>query len=77
MWETCWRSLHQRKGGGIPWYAIIDPNGKILATSESREGNIGFPDDREGKDHLRQMLQQTARKLTPAEIDSLIQSIVE
>jgi hypothetical protein len=57
-------NLHQRKGGGIPWYAIIDPNGKILATSETRDGNIGFPDDREGKSHLRKMLQQTARKLT-------------
>ncbi len=70
-------NLHQRKGGGIPWFAIIDPNGKILTTSETRDGNIGFPDDREGKAHLRQMLQQTARKLTPAEIDSLIQSVGE
>jgi hypothetical protein len=68
-------NLHQRKGGGIPWYAIIDANGKILATSENRDGNIGFPDDREGKDHLRRMLQQTARRLTPAEIESLIRSV--
>jgi hypothetical protein len=68
-------SLHQRKGGGIPWYAIIDTNGRILATSENQDGTIGFPDDREGKEHLRQMLQKTAQKLTPAEIDGLIQSI--
>jgi len=68
-------SLHQRPGSGIPWFAITDANGKILATSENKHGNIGFPDDREGRDHLRQMLQKTSRKLTPEELDRLIQPL--
>ena len=62
-------------GDGIPWYAITEPDGTILVTSHGSLGNIGFPSSVEGIRHFRQMLERTARKLTPAEVDDLIRSI--
>ena len=29
--------------GGIPWFAILDAQGKALATSDGPRGNIGYP----------------------------------
>jgi len=46
----------------------------------NKHGNIGFPDDRderEGRDHLRQMLQKTSRKLTPEDINRLFRSLAQ
>jgi hypothetical protein len=63
------------EGDGIPWYAITEPDGTILATSRGALGNIGFPDSVEGLRHFRAMLDRTVRKLTAAEVDSLIQSL--
>jgi hypothetical protein len=68
-------SLKRRKGGGIPWYAITDPNANVLATSDGPGGNIGFPSTQRDKDHFRQMLRRTAQKLTAADVDRLIQSL--
>jgi hypothetical protein len=67
--------LKGRKGGGIPWYAITDPDGNVLATSDGPGGNIGFPSTQRDKDHFRQMLRRTAQKLTAADVDRLIQSL--
>jgi hypothetical protein len=36
---------------GIPWFAITEPDGTVLATSESPLGNIGFPSSVEGIRH--------------------------
>ena len=30
--------------GGIPWFAVVDADGKVLANSEGPKGNIGYPD---------------------------------
>jgi hypothetical protein len=68
-------TLKRRKGGSIPWFAISDPNGNVLATSDGPSGNIGFPDDRPGKSHLRGMLERTAQRLTSADMDRLIESL--
>ena len=44
------------ESGGIPWFAILDPNGQILATSEGRAGNIGFPSEPQEIAHFGTML---------------------
>jgi hypothetical protein len=67
--------LKGRKGGGIPWYVITDPNGNVLAASDGPSGNIGFPSTQRDKDHFRQMLRRTAQKLTDADVERLIQSL--
>jgi Thioredoxin-like len=64
-----------KSGDGIPWFAITDPDGAVLATSRGPLGNIGFPSSVEGIRHFRQMLGQTARKLTADDLDRLIKSL--
>jgi thiol-disulfide isomerase/thioredoxin len=63
-----------RKGadGGIPWYAILDADGKVLATCNNKAGkNVGFPDEAAGIDHLVGMFKATAIRSTAADIAAL------
>ena len=64
-----------RKGQGIPWFAITEPDGTVLATSDGPLGNIGMPSSVEGIRHFRSMLQASARRLSSADIDALIASL--
>jgi hypothetical protein len=69
------KELPEGEGDGIPWFAITEPDGTILATSHGPIGNIGFPGSIEGFRHFRGMLDRTVRKLTAAEVDGLISSV--
>jgi hypothetical protein len=69
------KELPVKPGDGIPWMAITEPDGKILATSDSLLGNIGFPSELEGRRHLRDMLDRTAQRLSAEQRDRLIQSL--
>jgi hypothetical protein len=60
---------------GIPWYAITEPDGSVLITSDSPLGNIGFPSSLEGRRHFRKMLAETANRLMAEEIDGLMESL--
>jgi len=62
---------------GIPWFAIAEPDGTVIVTSDGQLGNVGFPDSKEGMRHLRDMLGRTARRLTADELDRLAQSVSE
>ena len=62
---------------GVPWYAITEPDGTVLITSDSPLGNIGFPGSLEGRRHFRKMLTETANRLTAQEIDGLVESLSE
>jgi hypothetical protein len=64
-----------RPGDGIPWMAITEPDGAILATSNSPLGNIGFPSELESRRHFREMLDRTAERLTPGERETLVKSL--
>jgi hypothetical protein len=55
------------KKGGIPWIAILDADGKTLATADGPGGNIGCPVTEEERAHFHAMLDATATKLTEAE----------
>lgn len=62
--------------GGIPWWAILDQDGKVLVTSNDEEGtNIGFPGEQSGREHFRSMLEKTAIRLTPMDINTLVESL--
>jgi hypothetical protein len=61
--------------GGIPWHAIIEPDGERLVTSDGPLGNIGMPGSVEGLRHFRKMLESTANRMTAQEIDALIKSL--
>jgi hypothetical protein len=64
-----------KDGDGIPWFAITEPDGTVLANSQGPLGNIGFPDSVEGIRHFRQMLDRTVRRMTSAEVDRLLSSL--
>lgn len=52
----------------IPWFAVIDAQGKVLATSEGPKGNIGYPDTDVELAHFFKVLHATAKGMTDGEI---------
>lgn len=72
------KRLQQGKHEGVPWYAILDADGKALITSDaptddprSGSSNIGFPSSPEGIEHFLAMLKQTAPRLGPQQCNAL------
>jgi thiol:disulfide interchange protein len=63
------------KDGGIPWFACLDADGNVLATSGAATENIGFPASADEMARFRSMLHKAATKLTLAEIDALTKSL--
>jgi hypothetical protein len=64
--------------GGIPWWTILDANGKVLVTSnnDKAEGkNIGFPVSPSEYEHVRSMLKQTAIRLGEQDINKLVEAL--
>jgi thioredoxin-related protein len=60
------------KPGGIPWFVILDPAGKALATSDGPNGNnIGYPAEPQEIEHFLSMLESTARHPEPAQLDTI------
>lgn len=57
--------------GGIPWFAILDAEGKPLATSDGPDGNIGFPSEPAGIDHFLSMLQSTSQRMSENDLATL------
>ena len=68
MTERITRGEHH----GIPFFAIFDPDGKRLIDSSGPLGNIGYPSGFEGKKHLRKMLMETRKNLTPEDVDAVV-----
>lgn len=62
-------------GGSIPWTAIVAADEKVLATSDGPLGNIGFPSSVEGVRHFQQMLEKTAHRLSPDDIEKLVATL--
>lgn len=70
--EQLARRLGSKDGiDGIPWFAVIDARGKVLATSEGPKGNIGFPDSDVEVAHFFAVLHVTAKGMTAGEIETI------
>lgn len=69
------RIVGNRKGSGVPFYAIFDANEQLLIDSEGPLGNIGFPSSFEGHRHLTRMLRETRRNLTEADIEQIVETL--
>jgi uncharacterized protein YyaL (SSP411 family) len=65
------------KSGGIPWFAILEPGGDVLATSNGPKGNIGYPAQPEEIQHFLGMIRKTSRKIEPAQIDKIESALQE
>lgn len=63
---------------GIPWCAILDKDGKVLVTSNDKDGkNIGFPAHQSSLAHFREMLEKTTIRLNSMEINELIEALTQ
>ncbi len=80
-WTGAYKIMEKMRNGaqgGIPWWAILDADGKILATSnnDKDEGkNIGFPSTPSECEHFRKMLEKTAIRLNDTEISELVDAL--
>jgi len=54
------KRLRGDKDHSIPWFTILDSKGKTLVTSDTPEGNIGFPSTPTDVEHFLKMLITTA-----------------
>ncbi len=61
------QKFRKGKRGGIPWYAIVEPDGTVLATADGPGGNVGCPVTKEEVAHFLDTLRQTRRHATEAD----------
>jgi thioredoxin-related protein len=64
-------TYRKKEEGGIPWFVVLDAQGKALATSDGPKGNIGYPAEPHEIEHFLAMLKQTARKMGPGQLDRI------
>lgn len=62
------------KGRGIPWMVVLDPEGKVLVTSDGPKGNIGCPYEPHEIAYFRTMLEQTRKRLGDADLDAIVKA---
>ena len=69
-------NLARRCPGRHSLVGDLDQDGKVLVTSNDEEGtNIGFPSDQSGREHFRSMLEKTSIRLTPMDINTLVDAL--
>jgi thiol:disulfide interchange protein len=64
------------EAAGIPWFAVLDPSGAVLARGEMPDGGpIGFPYEPPEIQAFAAMLAKDAARLTPEKIATLERSL--
>jgi thiol-disulfide isomerase/thioredoxin len=71
------KKFNPENRGGIPWFVILDADGKAVITSDGPGGNIGYPAKDEEIDHFIAMMQKSARAMTRDDISTLRATLVE
>ncbi|EMI54811.1 M56 family metallopeptidase [Rhodopirellula sallentina] len=66
--------LTDGKHVGIPYHAMFTADGTRVIDSNGPLGNIGSPSGFEGKQHLKEMLQASCKRISNSEIESIISS---
>lgn len=69
--------IMKKKGQGIPFYAMFNPDQEMILDSECPLGNIGFPSDFDGVKQLRKMILATRKSITDKELDHMLADLVE
>jgi len=67
---------YRGKSTGIPWFAILDQQGKALADSNADSGNIVFPSSGPEIAHFSGMLRKACANLSTDDIAALERSLV-
>ncbi len=73
--EEVMNGIKQGYRGGIPWFAILHSDGKVLATSDGPDGNIGFPSEPASIDHFLAMLKSTKQRISEKELATLREAL--
>jgi thioredoxin-related protein len=61
--------------GGIPWYTILDPKGKSLATADGPNGNIGYPLKPKEIDQFLAIVKGQCRHIDEQQLEQLHRSL--
>ncbi len=69
------KQFRPKAGGGIPWFAVLDAQGNVLATSDGPKGNIGFPVEPHEIAHFMDVLKQTVRGITADDLERIEQAL--
>jgi thioredoxin-related protein len=69
--KDLYEKYHTGKPGGIPWFVVLEPAGKAVSTSDGPKGNIGFPAESHEIEYFVQMLNETKKRLTEKDVESL------
>lgn len=56
---------------GVPWMAILDASGEVLASSVGPDGNCGYPYTPAEIDHFTSMISATRRRMTDADLAAI------
>lgn len=56
---------------GIPWFAFLDRDGKVVVDSDGAQGNVGYPAAPHEIAHFVGMLKTAARRMTPEQIAAI------
>lgn len=67
--------LAAKETQGVPWFAILDKDGKVLATATGPAGNIGYPAEPEGIDHFLKVLTQSRSSLSDDDLSLIEQKL--
>lgn len=65
------KKLREGKGGGIPWFVIMDGKGNKLVDSDAPSGNVGCPVTEEEAAWFFEMLDRTKKTLTAEDMTLL------
>jgi hypothetical protein len=67
---------YRPKPGGIPWCAILDADGNMLANWDGPDGkNIGFPSQPASIEYFLSVISKTAPQITEQQIAKLRQDL--
>jgi thiol:disulfide interchange protein len=72
------KRIRDSKSSGIPWIAILDADGKTLATSDMpKDGNTGYPGEPKEIRHFMEMLKKTKQRTTPEQLAAIEKKLNE
>ncbi|WP_254509370.1 carboxypeptidase regulatory-like domain-containing protein [Anatilimnocola floriformis] len=77
--EALQERFPESKTGGIPWFCVLDHDGKEIVnsnlpktTADSENANIGFPTKAEETSHFAEMLKTSAPRLSENQLKSIV-----
>jgi thiol:disulfide interchange protein len=71
------KQFRPKGGGGIPWFAVLDAQGNVLATADGPKGNVGFPVEPHEIAHFMDVLKKTTRHMSSRDLGEIEHALIE